>query len=157
LYKWRPDLDTATSGPSLGYQKVERHNFQLVINFIWYNILKNDKKFSVAQLLEIANFMFTISFDCLFGQMINVIRRLFNACIETAIEEDNDNAIIAVAQDIYLKYNEDDLLNMTVDFFLPLKGQTMKKMYTYLTYKLFKSLLKKTDDTSTFPSCIKEW
>lgn len=85
------------------------------------------KKFSVAQLLEIANFRFTISFDCLFGQMINVIRILFNACFETALEVDNDNAIIAVAQDIHLKYNKDDLLNMRVDLFLPLKGHTMKK------------------------------
>jgi len=157
LYKWRPDLDTPTSGPSLKYQKVKRHNFELVIHFIRYNILKNDKKFSVAQLLEIANFSVTISFDPLLGQMINVIRILFSACIETALEEDNDNTIIAVAEDIYLKYNKDDLLNMTVDLFLPLKGQIMKKMYTYLTYKLFKSLLEKTDDTSTFPSCIKEW
>ncbi|CAH1731762.1 unnamed protein product [Aphis gossypii] len=156
LYKWRPDLDTPTS-PSLEFQKVKRHNFELVINFIRYNILKNDKKFSVAQLLEIANFIVTIYFDPLFGQMINVIKILFSACIETALEEDNDNTIIAVAQDIYSKYNKDDLLNMTVDLFLPLKGQIMKKMYTYLTYKLFKSLLEKTDDMSSFPSCIKEW
>ncbi|KAF0761987.1 Uncharacterized protein FWK35_00008600 [Aphis craccivora] len=43
------------------------------------------------------------------------------------LEVDNDNAIIAVAQDIHLKYNKDDLLNMRVDLFLPLKGHTMKK------------------------------
>jgi len=157
LYKWQPNLDILTSGLSLEYQKVGRHNFELVINFISYNILKNDKKFSVAQLLEIANFIIAISFDHPFGQMINVIKMLFSACIETVLEEDNDNTIVAVAQDLFLKYNEDDLLNMTADLFLPLKGQIMKKMYTYLTYKLFKSLLQKTDDTSTFPSCIKKW
>jgi hypothetical protein len=150
-------LDTPSSGPSLKCQKIGRHNFELVINFISYNILKNNKKFNVAELLTIAKYIVTISFDHLCGQMINVIKRLFSVCIETALEEDNDTAIMTFAQELYSKYNKDDLLNMVVDLFLPLTGQIMKKMYTYLTYKLYKSLLGKTDDTIAFPSSIKDW
>ncbi|CAH1724467.1 unnamed protein product [Aphis gossypii] len=157
LCKWQPDLDTSTSGPSLEYQKIGRHNFELIINFISHSILKNNKKFSVAELLTIAKYIVTISFDHLCGQMINVIKRLFSVCIETALEEDNDTTIIAFAQELYSKYNEDDLLNMMVDLFLPLKGEIMKKIYTYITFKLYKSLLGKMDDTSAFPSSIKEW
>uniref|UniRef100_A0A2S2NAR2 Uncharacterized protein n=1 Tax=Schizaphis graminum TaxID=13262 RepID=A0A2S2NAR2_SCHGA len=157
LCKWGADLDILSSGPLLKRQNTGRHNFELVINFISYKILKNNKKFSVAELLTIAKYIVTLSFDHLFGQMINVIKRLFSICIETALEEDNDTAIMKFAQELYSKYNKDDLLNMTVDLFLPLGGQIMKKMYTYLTYKLYKSLLGKTDDTSAFPSSIKDW
>jgi len=81
--------------------------------------------------------------------MINVIKRLFSVCIETALE-DNDTIIIAFAQELYSKYNKDDILNMMVDLFLPLKGEIMKKMYTYITFKLYKLLLGNTDDTSAF-------
>lgn len=156
LCKWQTDLDTSTSGPSLEYQKVGRHNFDLVINFISHSIFKN-KKFSVAELLTIANLIVTISFDHLCGQMMYVIKRLFKVCIETALEEDNDTTIIAFAQEFYSKYNKDDLSNMMVDLFLPLEGKTMKTIYAYITFKLYKSLLGKTDDTSAFPSSIKEW
>ncbi|XP_026805075.1 uncharacterized protein LOC113548408 [Rhopalosiphum maidis] len=157
LCKWGAVLDTPSSSPSLKCQNIGRHNFELVINFISYNILKNNKKFSVAELLTIAKYIVTISFDNLCGQMINVIKRLFSVCIETALKEDNDTAIMTFAQELYSKYNKDDLLNMVVDLFLPLTSQIMKKMYTYLTYKLYKSLLGKTDDTSAFPSSVKDW
>ncbi|XP_026818923.1 uncharacterized protein LOC113557546, partial [Rhopalosiphum maidis] len=159
LCKWGADLDILSSDPSLRYQNIGRHNFELVITFISQNILKNSKKFSVAELLTIAKYMVTISFDHLLGQMINVIKRLFSVCIETALEEDNGTNIMSFAQELYSKHNEyDDVLNiMIVDLFLPLSGPTMKKMYTYLTYKLYKSLLGKTDDTNAFPSSIKQW
>ncbi|XP_025195249.1 uncharacterized protein LOC112594595 isoform X2 [Melanaphis sacchari] len=156
LYQWRADLDTPTTDPSLEYQNIGRHNFELVINFISYNILKNNEKFSVAELLTIAKYIVKISFDRLCGQMINVIKRLFSTCIETALKEDNNTTIMAFAQELYSKYNEDDLLDMIVNLFLPLEGQIMKKIYIYLTYKLYKSLLGK-NDTCAFPSSIKEW
>jgi len=154
-------LDTVTSDPSLEYQikdfkNIGRHNFELVINFISHSILKNNKKFSVDELLTIAKYIVTIYFH-LCGQMINVLKRLFSACIKTALEEDNDPAIKAFVEELYSKHNEDDLLNMAVDLFLPLEGQIMKKTYTYLTYKLYMSLLGKTDNNNTFPSSIKEW
>jgi len=155
-------LDTLTNDPSLEYQIIDnenigRHNFELVIHFIAYNVLKNNKKFSVDELLMLAKYILTMSFDHLCGQMINVIKRLFSACIKTALDEDNDPAIIEFAQELYSKHNEDNLLNMMVDLFLPFEGQIMKKLYTYLTFKLYKSLLGKTDDTREFPSSMKEW
>lgn len=157
LCKWRADLDILTSDSSLKYENIGRHNFELVIHFITYSILKNNKNFSVDELLTIAKYIVTISFDQFCGQMINVIKRLFSACVESALEEDNVPAIMAFSQELYSKYNEDDLLNMMVGLFLPLEGQIMKKMYTYLTYKLYKSLLGQTDNTNAFPSSIKEW
>jgi len=161
LCKWRADLDTLTNGPLIEYQikdykNIERHNFELIINFISYSILKNNKKFSVKELLTIAKHTVTIYFH-LCGQMINVLKKLFNVCIKTALEETNSLAIVEFAQELYSEHNEDNLLNMTIDLFLPLEGQTMKKMYSYLTYKLYKSLLGKTDNKNIFPSNIKEW
>jgi len=138
------------------FKNIGRHNFELVINFISYSILKNNKKFSVDELLKIAKYIVTIYFH-LCGQMINVLKRLFSACIETALEGDNDPAIIAFVEELYSEHNEDNLLIMAVDLFLPLEGQIMKKMYTYLTYKLYMSLLGKTDNNNIFPSSIKEW
>ncbi|XP_022178168.1 uncharacterized protein LOC111039145 [Myzus persicae] len=162
LCKWRADLDTVPSGPPLEYQikdykNIRRHNFELVINFISYCILKNNKKYSVEELLTIAKYTVMIYFHMCGQLMINVLQSLFTACINTALKEDNDHAIIAFAQELYSEHNEDDLLNMIVDLFLPLEGPIMKKMYTYITYKLFKSLLGKTDNEDTFPSSIKEW
>jgi len=161
LCKWRADLDTLTNGPSIEYQirdynHIERHNFELIINFISYCVLKNNNKFSVEELLKIAKHTVTIYFH-LCGQMINVLKRLFSACITTALKETNSLAIIEFAQELYSEYNKDDLLNMTVDLFLPLEGQIMKKIYSYLTYKLYMSLLGKTDDQTTLPSSISEW
>ncbi|XP_016658041.1 uncharacterized protein LOC107883100 [Acyrthosiphon pisum] len=161
LCKWTADLDTQTNDPSFEYQlkdfkNIGRHNFELVINFISSSILKNNKKFCVDELLTVAKYTVTIYFN-LCGQMINVLKKLFSVCIETALEKDNGSAIIVFAEELYSKHNEDNLLNMLVDLFLPLEGQILKKMYTYLTYKLFKSLLGKTDNKNTFPSSIKEW
>jgi len=138
------------------FKNIGRHNFELVINIISHSILKNNQKFSVDELLTISKYIVKIYFH-LCGEMINVLKRLFSACIETALEEDNDPAIIAFVEELYSEHNEDDLLNMTVSLFLPLEGQIMKKMYTYLTYKLYMSLLGKTDNNNTFPSSIKEW
>jgi len=67
--------------------------------------------------------------------MINVIK-IFSACIETALEEDNAPIIMNFVQELYSKHNYDDLLNIIVDLFLPLKGKIMKIMYTYTMYKL---------------------
>jgi len=161
LCKWRADLDTLTNGPLIEYQikdynHIERHNFELIINFISYCVLKNNKKFSVEELLAIAKHTVTIYFH-LCGQMINVLKKLFGACIKTAFEETNSLAIMEFAQELYSEFNKHDLLNMTVDLFLPLEGQIMKTMYSYLTYKLYKSLLGKTDNKNTLPSSIREW
>lgn len=155
-------MDTLTNSPSLEYgmknnKNIGRHNFELVINFTTYSILKNSEKFSIVELLTLAKYIVTISLDCFCGQMINVIKRLFSACIETALKEDNGSTLLAFAEELFSKYNEDNLLKMTVDLFLPLEGKITKTIYTYLTFKLYKSLLGKMDDTSAFPSSIKEW
>jgi len=126
------------------------------MNFISYIILKNNKKFSEDELLTLAQYVAKIFFDHHCGQMINVIKKLFRACIETALQEDDDTSIIAFAQRLYSQYNY-TLLKMVVDLFLPLEGKIMKKIYTYLTFKLYKSLLERTNNISAFPSNINEW
>lgn len=133
----------------------KRHNFELVMNFISYNIKKN-KTFSEGELLTLAQYIAKISFDQYCGQMINVIQQLFSACIETALQDDDDASIITFAQGLYSQYNT-KLLKMVVDLFLPLEGKIMKKVYTYITFKLYKSLLERTNNTSAFPTNIKEW
>lgn len=134
----------------------KRHNFELVMKFISYNIDKNNKTFSEDELLTLAQYIAKISFDQYCGQMINVIQQLFTACIETALQEDDDASIITFAQGLYSQYNI-KLLKMVVDLFLPLEGKIMKKVYTYITFKLYKSLLERTNNMSAFPTNIKEW
>lgn len=139
-----------------GCKKIQRHNFELVMNFLSYSILKNNKKIKEEELLTLAQFIVAISFDYHCGQMINVIKKIFSACVETALQDDDDTAIITFAQGLYSVYGN-VLLKMVVDLFLPLEGNIMKKIYTYLTYKLYKSLLEKTNNINAFPSNIKEW
>jgi len=126
------------------------------MNFLSYNILKNNKKLSDDELLTLAQYIVKISFDHHFGQMINVIKKLFSVCIETAIQENDDTSIIIFAQELYSQYDS-KLLKMIVGLFLPLEGNIMQKIYTYLTFKLYKSLLEKNNNISLFPSSIKEW
>lgn len=137
-------------------ENIKRHNFELVMNFISYNIKKNNKTFSEDELLTLAQYIAKLFFDQHCGQMINVIKKLFSACIETALQEDDDASIITFAQGLYSQYNT-KLLKMVVDLFLPLEGNIMKKVYTYLTFKLYKSLLEKTNNLNSFPTNIKEW
>ncbi|XP_025205348.1 uncharacterized protein LOC112601785 [Melanaphis sacchari] len=161
LSNWGADLDSLTNSSPLKCQikdctKIEKHNFELTINFVSYNILKNNKEFSDDELLTLAQYIAKISFDNHCGQMINVLKELFTACIETAFQENDDTSIITFAQELYSQY-KNTLFKMVVDLFLPLKGNTMKTIYTYLTFKLYKSLLDKTNNLSAFPSNIKEW
>lgn len=161
LSNWGADLNSLTNNTLLKCQindceNIKRHNFELIMNFISYIILKNNKKFSEDELLTLAQYVAKIFFDHHCGQMINVIKKLFRACIETALQEDDDTSIIAFAQRLYSQYNY-TLLKMVVDLFLPLEGKIMKKIYTYLTFKLYKSLLERTNNISAFPSNINEW
>jgi len=126
------------------------------MHFISYNIKKNNKTFSEDELLTLAQYIAKLFFDQHCGQMINVIKEVFSACIETALQEDDDASIITFAQELYSQYNT-KLLKMVVDLFLPLEGNIMKKLYAYLTFKLYKSLLERTNDLSSFPTNIKEW
>jgi len=153
-------LDTQTSDPSFEYQikdykNIRRHNFELVINFISSSILKYNKKYSVDELLTIAKYTVTI-YTHLCGQMIHVLQRLFNTCIETGLQEENDASIITFGQGLYSQYNT-KLFKMVVDLFLPLEGKIMKKLYSYLTFKLYNSLLGRTNNMSAFPTNITEW
>ncbi|XP_001942821.2 uncharacterized protein LOC100162929 [Acyrthosiphon pisum] len=131
LSNWGADLNSLTNSTLLKCEindckNFERHNFELVMKFISYNIEKNNKTFSEDELLTLAQYIAKISFDQYCGQMINVIQQLFSACIETALQEDDDASIITFAQGLYSQYNT-KLLKMVVDLFLPLKGKIMKK------------------------------
>jgi len=127
------------------------------MNFISYNVEKNNKTFSEAELLTLAQYIAKISIDQHCGQMINVIKKLFSSCVETALQGvDDDASIITFGQELYSQYNT-KLLKMVVDLFLPLEGIIMEKLYTYLTFKLYKSLLERNNNISAFPTSIKEW
>lgn len=162
LINWGTDVDTLTKNPLLkcainDQGRIKQHNFELVMSFLSQSIQKCDNKFSANDLLTLAKFTATISLDHHYGQMINIIQKLFCTCIETALQDDDDTAIIYFSHELYSKYNINQLLKMVVNLFLPLKGQIMKKVYTYLTYKLFKKLLGQTNNLKAFPSNIKDW
>lgn len=155
-------MDTLIDRPLLKSQiydneKIELHNFELILTYILHSILKKNHGFNNNDLLTLAKFTFIISFDHHCGKMMIVIKKLFNACVETALDADNELAILKFAQELYAKYSLDDLMTLVVNFFLPLEGHIMKKIYSYLTYKLFKELLDKTENLDPFPSSIKDW
>lgn len=105
------------------------------MNFVRQSILSNNK-LSDGDLLILAKFAIYFSTANYCRQMINITKQLFTTCITTAVHEDNDTAITLYVQELYSSYEEDCLLKITVDLFLPLEGQLMKKMYTCLTFKL---------------------
>lgn len=155
-------MDTLINKPLLKSQiydngKIGHQNFELILTYIQHSILKNNNGFNNNDLLTLAKFILILSFDHHYGKMISVIKKLFNACVEAALDADDEMAILAFAQELYAKYSLDDLLTLVVDFFLPLEGLIMNKMYTYLAYKLFKALLEKTNNIDSFPSSIKDW
>lgn len=138
------------------YGKINRHNFELVINFISHNILINEGLNS-DDLLTLAKIAITISFDHHCGQMLSAIKNLFSICLNKVLREDDGIGIISFAQELYSTYKKSDLLRIVIDLFLPLENQVMKKIYSYLTFKLYKSLLGKTNNINPYPSSINDW
>jgi len=68
-----------------------------------------------------------------------------------ALYQDNETAIVEFAQELYSKHTRDDLQNIIVNLFLPLKGPVTRKMYTYLTFKLYNLFLGETNNVNSFP------
>lgn len=124
------------------------------MNFIIQSILRNNK-FSNDDLLTLAEFAVAIYFDHDYRLMYNLIKQLFSTCIETALHEKNETDILTYAQELYSKH-EAHLVKMTRDLFFPQEGQIMRKIYTYLTFKLYKSLIGKVDCIVECPS-KNEW
>lgn len=158
LLNWNMDLDNIIFKPLPKHkindnQQVGRHNFEFVIKFIIQSILRNNK-FKKNDLLILAKFAVAIYFDHHCGHMFNVIKKLFSTCIEKALPK-KETDITIYAQELYSKY-EVHLLKMTSDLFLPLESQIMKKIYAYLTFKIYKSLTGKVDSIIEFPS-NNEW
>lgn len=108
-------------------------------------------------MLILAKFAVTIFLDYHCGQMVNVIKTLFCSCIETALVHNDETSIISFGQELYSHHVEKNLLKIVVDLFLPMNGLALKKLYTYLTYKLYKSFLGKAYDLNSFPSGINDW
>lgn len=160
LQKWNIDLDRAIFKPFheheiiISEQQFGRHNFEVVMNFIIQSILRNNK-FSSDDLLTLAKFAVAIYFDNDYRLMYSLIKQLFSTCIETALHENSETDIIKYAQELYSKH-ETHLVEMTRDLFFPHEGQIMKKIYTYLTFKLYKSLTGKFDCIIECPS-KNEW
>lgn len=160
LRKWDIDLDNIICNPLLNHeiiilgQKFRRHNFEFVMDFTIQSILR-DNKFSKNDLLTLANFAIAIYFDHDCKQMSHIIKELFSTCIETALLEDNETDIIIFAQELYSKH-ETHLVKITRDLFFPVEGQIMRKIYSYLTFKLYKSLTGRVDCNIQCPS-VNEW
>lgn len=154
-------MGTLINRPILGQIKEEGkigyHNFELILEYISHSILKNNK-FSNNDLLTLAKFTVTISFDSHCEQMIILIKNLFSVCIEKALHADDSDSIIVFAEELYSQYTDDEIMMMVVNLFLPLKGPAMRKMYCYFTFKLFKSFIGTTNiNLNAFPVDINDW
>jgi len=137
------------------YDTIGLNNFELILEFISKSILENNG-FSKKELLTIAKLTVVLSFDHHFRRRIFVIKKLFRICIETVFHEDNESDIIAFSEELYSLHAEEDLLNTIIDVFLPIKSSLMKKMYSYLAFKLYKSLLGITNNINAFPTDIND-
>lgn len=161
---WGADLDTLINKPPIksplndSTKYIERHNFELVMNFLSHSVMNEHNEFSNNDLLTLAKLTLTIYFDCHYGEMIDAIQELFSACIEKAFHYDDDSAVITFGQELYSQLKNDNLSNMIIDLFLPLKGDhtVMKKLYSYLTFKFYLSLLDK-NSKEVFPSNFENW
>lgn len=127
------------------------HNFELVMNYMVHTVLKGNNEFSTKDLLTLAKYTVCMSFDHHCKQLNNCTKELFNSCIEMALYQDNETAIVEFAQELYSKHTRDDLQNIIVNLFLPLKGPVTRKMYTYLTFKLYNLFLGETNNVNSFP------
>lgn len=160
LHKWDIDLDSIICETFPKHeaiilnQRFGRHNFEFVMNFIIQSILRNNK-FSNKDLLTLAAFATAIYLDHDCRQVINVTKQLFVTCIEKALHENDETDIIKYAQEFYSKY-EARLVKLIRDLFFPVESQVMKKIYTYLTFKIYKSLTGKVDSIIDCPS-KNEW
>lgn len=160
FYNWGTDADTFLNMPVM--QEIDQkgiigwHNFEFVMTYISHCI-NNKLLFSHSDLLTLAKFIVTIAFDSHCGEMTFAMKEVFNYCIEKTLSADNDDSIIAFAEELYSKYTEDELMKIVVCLFLPLEGHTMTKMYCYLSFKLFKSFIGCTNNVNEFPSTINDW
>lgn len=127
------------------------------MKFMIHNIQKNPDALSDSDLLTLAKFAVVIYFDHHCGKMINVIQRLFRTCIETAFRNGDETSIISFGQELYSNNAEKDVSHLVIDLFLPIESNLMEKLYSYLTFKLYKSLLGKTNNINPFSSTINDW
>lgn len=137
--------------------KIGQHNFELIMNFISHCVSKNNNGYSNNDLLILAKFIFIVFWDHHYGKIITVIKKLFCTCLETALNAGDETAIIEFADELYSKYPRKNISKLIVYLVLPLEGPVMEKMYTYLTFKSFRSLLKLANNIQLFPSSIKDW
>lgn len=163
LCNWEADFDTLIIKPLIesplnNSKNIERHNFELVMNFLSHSVMNKHNGFSNSDLLTLAKFSITKYFDRYYGEMIDVIQELFSTCIEKAFHYDDDLAIKTFSQELYSQLKYDDLSNMIVDLFLPLKSDhtVMKKLYSYLTFKFYRLLLNKNSKME-FSSNFENW
>lgn len=162
LFNWGADVNTISTKPQIKTEidnnvKIGRSNFELVLLLIAKSIQNNPDAFSNNDLLTLAKFAVVMNFDHYYGQMTHVIQKLFKSCIETAFRNGDETSIILFGQELYSNNLQEDVSTMIIHLFLPIDGNSMKKLYSYLAYKLYKSLLEKTNNVNPFPSTINDW
>jgi len=100
-----------------GKGKIEYDNFIVILEYLSYSILRNNK-FSNDELLTIAKFTATISHDSYYKQMINVVQNLFSVCIEEALHAKDNDSIIMFAEELYSQYTDNDIMIILIKLFL---------------------------------------
>lgn len=161
MSNWSVDLDTLTNNKKLlkfettHEKQIKQHNFELVINLISYYVRNACDGFSISDLLTLAKLCAALFLDHQCRKMIHVIQQIFSDCIEKAFNENDETAIISFFNDLFTIYWDKDLFylpKIIVDLYFPIQSSSMKKLYAYSTYKLFKTFLNITDNTVLFPS-----
>jgi len=152
-------LNTLINNPLLTCEinkcnSIQFPNFYLILEFISRSIKENNK-LSKKELLTLAKSTVVLSFNNHCGQM-NIIKKLFSICIEIAFYKNIKNDIITFSEELYSLHTEDNLLKTLVDLFLPINSKIVKRVYSYLAFKLYKSLLGLTNNINAFPTNIND-
>lgn len=125
---------------------IKKHNFELVMNLLHRYV--KEMCYTSKDLLIFAKFCVAMLFDhdCRKMKMMDMLKQLFTDCIDKALYPKQHTDIISFCNDLFSTYSQVELSKIITDLFLPLKNSTLKVVYTFLTYKLYYSLLEKPND-----------
>lgn len=122
-------------------KQIKKDNIELLMNFISYYVLKIDNRFSSNDLLILAKLSVAFFFEYNCRKMVHMIQQLFSDCIEKAFHESTKFDFISFYYELNSIYTDVELGKVIANVFLPIRNDTMKKLYKFFSFKLYQSLL----------------
>lgn len=141
-------------------QAIKCHNYELVLRYLCYCVLKKPNEYNGTDLLTLAKYCVNLYLYPGCRPVTNIVKKVFSNCVKTAeYKAELTSFIERFVQELFSFCSIEDLLKIVVDLFLPIDSPVMEKMYSYLAYALFQSLIGKKNDNGNleFPTDINVW